>query len=252
MSYITHERIRVAAGFQNRNAQVPFRNQADGNVTHFYVDTDDYEKIVPDFGTGNTLAGVSDVKVFVGLSGSNGLSQLGVSSIDIQTGLIEVSQTVENGASLVVTFSSSAIPSHEIDDIQQQVDGMIDMRLGECYSLPIENIPNSLKFIAEELAKSILLTRPYGINSRYTGEEVSQMVERVNEYFDRVCSEDHQLVDSNGNLINKLDKSASGNVKYVEGGKITGRVFDIEEEQFKKRQYQRDLNPRTKNASFGV
>jgi len=89
----THEKIRVESGFQSRYMRQAFLNNPAAGVTSFFVNSDDYVKIVPEFGTGNIVAGTSDVQVWCGMSGVLGSSRMEVSSIDSDTGRVTLSSS---------------------------------------------------------------------------------------------------------------------------------------------------------------
>ena len=162
MNYTNHERIRVASGFQSRYSKVTLLGEIDSSNTIFYVDNDEYEKIVPDFATGNSYAGVSDVKVFLGVSGGFGMSRLGVSSVDWETGMIELDTAPDTGVSVVVTYASSSVPSQDITNVGNKAEGIINTKLAECYGIPLTKEVPAVTALTEELCEAILLSQSFG------------------------------------------------------------------------------------------
>ena len=67
-------------------------------------------------------------------------------------------------------------------------------------------------------------------------------VSRVGEV-GMICTPNFQLVDDNGSIIDRNDSgSVDGDATYVSGGRDTGILYDITEEQFRKKDYQSDVN----------
>lgn len=261
MAYTTHEKIRVEAGFQSRFSRVPFANTPNGATTVFLVQTDDIVKFVPEFGTGGTIAGVSDVQVFVSLSGT-GTSQMSVSSVDPVSGLITLGSAPTSGSSLVITFSSSGIQSHEIEEVRKRAESTLNQRLTLCYDLPLSTTSSHLTRLASELAAALLLIRNYGSVSRDTAADGYRLYEKLmgrNEILvgtvgsdaerimvgeiGLICTPGSVLIDDDGNEIPRNDEDASGtNVAFKQGGRVSGRLYDITDEQFRFKDFQDVVN----------
>jgi len=262
MALTTHEKIRVEAGFQYRYNKDSFiLGPTAGGATTFHVKADDNVKFVPEFNTGNTVAGVSDVKVWLGLSGVNGVSRMDVSSIDIDSGSVSLDTAPTSGSSLTISYSTSPIESHDIENHRLRAESMINQRLSLCYDLPISPTPSVLTGYASRLAAAFLMIRGYGVGSRDTaadgyalyeqlmgtGTDASQ-VENVAIAPDvgeigMICRPSYQLVDDDGSIITRNDdENVAGNNTYKSGGRIDGVLYDITEEQFRKKDWQSDAN----------
>lgn len=261
MALTTHERIRKLSGFQSMFIRSSFRNSPDGSATAFYVDSDDNVKIVPEFGTGTTVAGISDVQVWLGLSGVYGVSQLGVSAIDIDQGSIRLVIAPPSGCSLTVSYSSSAIASKDIESARKEAEANVNQRLSLCYDLPLSPTPASVESMAARLAAALLLIRGYGTGARDTSEDGYRLYQQLMGDNQRtlgnnsngqlaevgeiglICSPNYQLVDEDGNVIPRNDDdSIVGNNTFVSGGRTRGRIFDVTEEPFRFKPFQDDVN----------
>ena len=168
MALTNHEKIRKEAGFQHTFTRVSFMNSPDGGATTFFLETDDPVKLVPEFGTGTTVAGVSDVEVWCGLSAQYGSSQMTVISIDIDTGAVTLDTPPDSGCSLTVTHSSSSVTSNDLENTRLQAESIVNQRLSHCYELPISPVPASVGSLATRMASALLLVRGYGTGSRST------------------------------------------------------------------------------------
>lgn len=260
MALTTHEKIRVESGFQSRFVRLPFLNSPNSSLTTFHVDNDDNAKIVPEFSTGNTIAGISDVKVYFGLSGVVGTSQLVVSSVDPDMGTVTVSVAPTTGGSLVITYASSAISSLDIESMRLRAESIINKRLALCYSLPISPIPSSLSDLASRMSAALLLIRNYGTGAADTASDGYRLydvlmgdnqallsrgndteISRVGE-IGMICTPDYQLVDDAGNIIPRNDDSVTGTNQYTVGGLVNGRLYDISEEAFRRKDWQENVN----------
>lgn len=264
MAFTTHEKIRVEAGFQNRFVREAFQlgPTADG-ATAFYVRTDDNIKFVPEFNTGNTIAGISDVKVWCGLSGIQGISQMVVTSIDQNSGQVILNTAPTSGSSLTITYSSSAVGSQDIENIRSQAESIINRRLALCYDLPLSPVPSCIIDLASRLSAAMLLIRNYGGGARDTSQdgwklyqqlmglaqipavtrESSSTLMDVGE-IGLICTTNYQLVDDNGNVIVRNDGSSTDSTDYKSGGRVVGRIYDITEEQFRFKKPQVDADTR--------
>lgn len=261
MALTTHENIRVESGFQSKFVRQPFKNAANGVDTVFFVNSDDNYKFVPDFGTGSTIAGISDIEVRLGLSGVYGTSILGVSAIDIDDGSVRLSVIPVSGASLVITYSSSAISSKEIESIRLQAESIVNQRLSLCYDLPLSPTPSSINSLATRLASALLLIRSFGPNSRSTSSDGYALYEKlmgdnagvialgtdsevrnVGE-IGLICTPNYQLVDDSGAIVQRNDdEDIIGDIEYSVSGRIDGRIYDITEEPFRKKPWQVDVD----------
>lgn len=262
MSLTTHEKIRVEAGFQSRYVKESFLAEPTSNgATTFHVRSDDNIKFVPEFSTGNTIAGVSDAKAWCGLSGVHGVSRLDISSINIDSGAVTLGCTPDSGCSLTVSYSSSAVPGQDIENIRLQAESMINQRLSLCYDLPISPTPSVLISLASRLSAALLLIRGYGTGSRDTSADGYELWgqlmgsgERQQEYGEMrtavdvgevgmICKPDYQLVDDNGVLILRNDdERIGGNSTYKAGGRVRGRLYDISEEEFRYKDWQQNVD----------
>jgi hypothetical protein len=260
MALTTHEKIRVEAGFQSRFVRLPFLNEPTGSISTFYVTNDDNAKIVPEFSTGGTIAGVSDVMVYLGLSGVVGSSQLSVSSIDPNMGSVTLSANPPLGSSLVITYASSAISSLDIETMRLRSESIVNSRLSLCYDLPIQPLPSTISDLATRLAAAQLLIRNYGTGAADTasdgyrlydvlmGENAGVLirgeeseVRRVGE-IGLICSANYQIVDDNGNVIPRNDGTINGDNNFISGGLVNGRIYDISEEAFRRKDWQENVD----------
>lgn len=257
MSYTTHEKIRVESGFQQRFVKESFLNDPDGSVKTFFVRSDDNVRFVPDFNTGNTIAGVSDVQVWIGLSGVLGVSQMAVSSIDIDAGSVTLTATPDSGSSLTISYASSPITSTDIETKRLQAEAIVNQRITQCYDLPISPTPSVLTDLSTRLASALLLIRGYGTGARDTSGDgyalYAQLMgdnNRSNDGNDTVnvgeigmiCSQGYQLVDDNGNIIPRNDEDSEVSTEYIDGGRVRGRLYDVTEEAFRFKPFQEDVN----------
>lgn len=262
MALTTHEKIRVEAGFQQRYVKEEFLTGATSNgATTFHVKSDDNIKFVPEFGTGNTLAGVSDVKVWCGLSGDNGVSRLAVNSINRDSGAVVLGCTPNSGCSLTISYSSSPIGSQDIENIRLQAESIINQRLTLCYDLPISPVPSVLTSLASRLSAALLLTRGYGTGSRDTSADGYALYEQLmgsgeaqQEFGEMrtavdvgevgmICRPAYQLVNDDGTRIPRNDEERiGGNFTYKTGGRVRGRLYDITEENFRYKEWQEDAD----------
>lgn len=258
MAYTTHEKIRVESGFQQRFMHEEFKNSPDGSNDTFYVQSDDLYKFVPNFNTGATVAGVSDVQVFVGVSGGLGLSRMDIDSIDSDLGYVKLSNVPTSGSSLVVSYASSPIASYEIEAVRLQAESIVNQRMSLCYDLPVSPVPSYITNLTTRLSSALLLIRGYGTGARDTsgdgyalwnqlmgnGEvsnENSTGILQVGE-IGMICTPHYQLVDDNGVKIPRNDEDIEGNQGYVDGGRVSGRLYDITEEEFRFKDYQVDAD----------
>lgn len=275
MALTTHERIRVFAGFQHRFDRNSFGNTPNGSETTFHVRSDDPVKFVPEFGSGGTVAGVSDVQVWVGLSGVFGVSRMTVAAIDIGQGSVQLASAPSTGVSLTINYSSSSISSIDIEDARKQAESIINQRIGICYDLPISPTPTYLQIMATRLSAALLLIRGFGTGARDTSQDgyaLYRMIMGENKapkaissqnnanYPDvgelgMVCSPGYQIIDDNGQPIPRNDTDSAGGVGedgFTLGGRVQGRIYDITEEQFRFKPFQDDVNreqPGTNNNS---
>ena len=261
MALTTHEKIRVEAGFQSRFIREEFRNSPNSVDSVFYVHSDDNIKFVPEFGTGNTVAGLSDIKVYLGLSGIYGVSQLTISEVDVEQGSVRLPMVLATGTSLVISYSSSAIPSRDVEDVRLQAESIVNQRLSLCYSLPLSPTPSAISSLASRLGAAFLLMRGYGAGARDTsndGYELYKLIMGANiglvsvgtdsesapvGELGLICSPSYQLVDDLGNIIVRNDSDTiSGAGAYVNGGRVIGRIYDVTEESWRFKDFQADVN----------
>lgn len=256
----THEKIRVESGFQNRFNRVSFLNSPGVSTSTFYVDTDDIVKIVPNFNTGNTYAGISDVAVWGGLSGVVGSSRYTVSGIDYEIGSITLNAVPDTGSSIVVDFASSNVANYEVENVRLQAESIVNQKLSTCYSLPLTPNPSSIVSMTTRLGAALLLIRDYGVGARSTSKDGYMLYEQLmgkNQaaYSDTgmgvlevgeigmICRQGYQLVDDNGIVIPRNDETnIDSTVSYVDGGRVAGRLHNITDEnmRFKKPQIDAD------------
>jgi hypothetical protein len=246
----THEKIRTEAGFQHIFTRTTFLNEPDGSAKVFYVTTDDRVKLVPNFGTGATVAGVSDVQVWMGLSGVYGMSQMMVTSVDPDTGAIGITNLAPVGASLVGTYASSPVDSRQIEDIRLQAEGIINQRLSQCYNLPLSVTSSSLTSMASRLASSLLLIRNYGQVSRDTSANGYALYNSLMGTDGQpgeiglICTPDYQLVDDTGTIIPRNDGTIDSGEEYGSEGYNPGHLYVIGEENFRFKRDPLDTNSR--------
>lgn len=256
----THEKIRLESGYQHRFSRVSFLNTPDGTGTAFYVGTDDPVRIVPNFSTGNTVAGVSDVAVWLGLSGVNGSSRMSVSSVDYEAGIVTLGVTLTSGASVTIDYASSPLTHFDIESVRLQAENIVNQRLSLCYDLPIAPTPSVLTSLATRLSAALLLIRDYGVGARSTSKDGYMLYDRLmgrNQQQNAdvvvgtmevgevgmICLPNYQLVDDNGTIIPRNDESkVSASVSYVAGGRVSGRLFNITDENVRFKEPQVDAN----------
>lgn len=253
MAYTTHEKIRLEAGFQQRFVKEDFLNNPNGVLTTFFVKTDDNIKFVPEFGTGSTIAGVSDVKVWIGLSGIFGVSQMIVNSINIDSGSVTLNAIPNNGCSLTITYSSSSVSDNDIEQIRLQSESILSQRLAQCYELPLTATPSMITREATGLAAALLLIRGYGTGSRSTSTDgyalYSQLMGdnedkagKIGE-IGMICQPGYQLINDDGTVVPRTDEQTFIDNTYIMGGRINrGRLFDISEEVVRFKPFQDDVN----------
>ncbi len=256
MALTTHEKIRVVSGFQSRFSREAFRNPTGISTNAFFVNSDDNVKFVPEFGTGNTIAGISDVQVYLGLSGVYGVSQLGVSSIDISQGSVLLSLVPPLGCSLTISYSSSAITSRDVEDVRLEAEAIINQRLALCYDMPVSS--SSLVSLASRLAAAFLLIRGYGVGANrdlaadgyrlYAQLLGDPQMDQANTKMKNtgeiglICTPNFQLVDDGGNIIPRMDSGINGTDTFTVGGRVDGRIYDPTEEPFRKKDWQENVN----------
>lgn len=256
----THEKIRLESGYQHRFSRISFLNNPDGTANTFFVSSDDPIKIVPNFYTGNTSAGVSDVAVWLGLSGVNGASRLTISSIDENTGAVTLGITPVSGASLTIDYASSPLNYNDIEAVRLQAENMVNQRLSLCYDLPIAPTPSVIASLATRLASSLLLIRDYGIGARSTskdgymlyeqlmGKQQEQSVNSVVGIMEvgeigMICRPGYQLVDDSGVIIGRNDDdNIESTTAYVSGGRVAGRLHNITDENMRFKEPQVDAD----------
>jgi len=262
MALTTHEKIRVEAGFQYRYNKDSFiLGPTAGGATTFHVQADDNVKFVPEFNTGNTIAGVSDVKVFIGLDGISGVSRVNVTAIDIDSGSVTLDTPPVSGSSLTISYSTSPIESQDIENHRLRAESMINQRLSLCYNLPIAPIPSVLTGYASRLSAAFLMIRGYGVGSRDTAADGYALYEQlmgtgtdaslvknvaiapdVGE-IGMICRPSYQLVDDNGQVISRNDEERiNSNNLFKSGGRVNGRLYDITEEKFRRKNWQQNVN----------
>lgn len=261
MALTTHEKIRLEAGFQSTFTREALLNTPNGSQTTFFVNSDDNVKFVPNLGSGGTIAGLSDIQVFIGLSGVYGVSQLQVSALDIEQGSVSLNAAPPTGSSLTINYASSAVTSAQIEDIRLQAEGIVNQRLSLCYDLPLAPTPSSVTSLATRLSAAMLLIRNYGTGSQSTasdgyglynllmGENHALLssgtdAEQANVgEIGLICSANYQLVDDAGNVIPRNDIVNNGdNNVFVAGGRVRGRLYDVTEEQFRYKDWQNEVN----------
>jgi hypothetical protein len=269
MALTTHEKIRVEAGFQSRFIRQAFRNDPDGSQTTFYADSDDNIKFVPEFGTGNTVAGISDVKVWVGLSGVFGVSRMGVSGVDISQGSVQVDTAPDSGASLVIDYASSSLPGDDIEAIRREAEALVRQRAARCYNLLEAETAPYLQNLAARYAAALLLVRNFGKSSRTTAVDGYALLDQLigenagiinrgtdSEVADvgeigQICQPGFVLVDADGEIIDRTDANDLEGVEdFQAGGRVTGRIYDITEENFRLKDWQNQAN--TEQAGSGL
>lgn len=259
MALTNHESIRTEAGYQHKHSKVSFSNSTGVSTVAYYVNTDDPIKIVPNFGTGTTIAGVSDVKVWQGLSGI-ALTQLTVSSVDPEVGVVTLSTPPASGSSLIIDFASSPLPSNDIEAKRLQAESMVNQRLSLCYNLPLTPVPSMITSLASRLAAALLLIRDYGVGARSTSKDGYMLYEQLMgkkevPYSDSgqgtiwvgeigmLCSPGYQIVDDTGVIIPRNDEdNIDGGEDFQIGGRVVGRLFNITDETVRFKDYQVDAN----------
>lgn len=262
MALTTHEQIRVESGFQSRFVREEFINSTGVSTNTFFVNSDDNVKFVPEFGTGNTIAGVSDVQVWCGLAGVYGTSRLNVVAVDIDQGSVRLDVVPTVGSSLTINYSSSAITSKDIENVRLQAEATVNQRLSLCYDLPLSANSSLATSLATRLAMALLLIRNYGAGAKDTSSDGYAMYDKlmggniavinrgdgsdsdtanVGE-IGLICTPNFQLVDDNGQVIPRNDHSVDGEQNYTAGGRVNGVIFDITEENFRRKPWQKDVD----------
>jgi len=259
MALTTHEDIRIEAGFQQEYSKESFLETPTGS-TVFHVRSDYNEKFVPNYGTGGTIAGVSDVQAWLGLSGIGGVSRMNITAIDINSGSVTLDTAPATGSSLTVSYASSQISSNRIERVRLQAEAMVNKKLVLCYDLPMSPVPSDIKSMASRLASSLLMIRGYGVGSRDTAtdgyalyeilmgsgkvsDEGSEVQKSDVGEIGMICSNGYALVDDGGIEIPRNDAdTVDGGSGFVDGGRVTGRMFDVTEEPFRMKPHQEDVN----------
>lgn len=257
----THEKIRIEAGYQHRHDKAVFSNALGASTVTFFVYTDDPIKIVPNFSTGGTVAGVSDVRVW------NGVTQQVVDSVNPEVGFITLSTVPAAGSSLTVDFASSPLSSRDIEDKRLQAESIVNQRLSLCYSSPISPVPSMIDSLASRLAASLLLIRDYGVGAKSTSKNGYMLYEQLMgkrevPYSDSgqgtiwvgeigmLCSPGYQIVDDDGNVIPRTDEgSVESGTGFEVGGRVAGRLYNITDETVRFKDFQVDAN--TNQAGSG-
>lgn len=268
MALTTHEKIRVESGFQSYFTREAFQNLPNGINSVFFVNSDDNVKFVPNFNTGATIAGVSDVAVYLGLSGIYGVSRLNVTAIDIEQGSVQLPMVLPTGASLTINYASSPIPYYQVEQMRRQAESIINNRLGLCYTLPWTYTSSQITSMASRLAAAMLLIRNYGTGSRDTASDGYRLYDLLmgnqdtllNEGTDTemtrageiglICTPNFQLIDDDGVIIPRNDSGTVGNGGiFTPGGRVRGRLYDISEEAFRFKDWQDDTMNRDQPGS---
>lgn len=258
MALTTHEKIRIESGFQSRYTKEASLNSPDGIASVFFVQSNDAVKFVPALNTGNTIAGISDIQVWLGLSGIFGVSLLGISAINIDSGSIQLSIVPVLGSSLTINYSSSAISSQDVEDIRLEAEALINQRLSLCYNMPVASI-GRLNLMAARLGAAFLLTRGYGAGTRsdmaVDGYKLYALLlgdGQMNQgdpkikgagEIGMICTPNWQMVDDSGNIVQRND-AGNGNAtdSFIAGGRVNGTIYDITEEGFRKKDSQQWAN----------
>jgi hypothetical protein len=251
--YTTPEKVRVEAGFQHRFSRQAFKNSPNSSSTKFYVKSEDPIKLVPEFMNGNTTSGVSDVQVFLGLSGINGISQLVVSSVNSLEGSIVLNTAPPTGSSLVISYASSPITDIDTLTVIAEAEAMLNQRLASFYYIPIGASCSIITQLATQLAAARLMIREFGIGSKDTASDgyalynllMGDPKDPTSGEIGRITMPDYTLIDDSGNVIPRKDgANIIGAGDFITGGRVNGRIFDITEEQFRLKQSQLDVNTR--------
>jgi len=262
MMYTTPEKVRVRAGFQNPYNRVPILGTPDGAETTFYIDNEDPIKFVPAQGLSAMVAGISSIKVYVGLSGVLGSSQMVVTAIDDELGSFTLGTAPVVGASVTITYSSSSISNEDVDDILSQAQNLINNKLGQCYDIPLSPVPSVIERLTTDLAAFYLLEREYGAAAPDSNSDAQALYDRLfgdnsvvvrpgtttdtevinNGELGMICTPKYVLYQNDGTLIGRKDDDISGNNTFITGGRVNGRLFDITEEPFRKKDWQIDVN----------
>ena len=251
MALTTHEKIRKYAGLQEEFIRQPFQNDPDSGSTLFYVTSDYNYRVIPYLSTGNTVAGISDVRVYAGLSGIAGMSQLTVTVVDPELGYIGVDTAVNTGVSLVVNYSSSSVSSDDIEQIRLEAENIVNRRLSICYDTLLSPTPSSVTSLATRLSSALLLIRGYGtmgqdtsrdgyalygqimgdnqaVANRGDGSEVLGVGE-----LGLICTENFELTYDDGSIVPKNTDGAADAGNFIPGGDVRGRLNVIQDEEFR-------------------
>jgi hypothetical protein len=258
----------MEAGFQHRFSRISFLNSPNSSSTSFFVSTDDPIKIVPEFSTGNTIAGVSDVAVWIGLSGVAGSSRMSVSSVDYQTGAVVVSVAPVTGSSLTIDYASSPLSHLDIENVRLQAESIINQRLSLCYDLPVSPTPSVLSSMASRLGAALLLIRDYGVGARSTSKDGYMLYEQLmgkQQYpyaetgmgildvgeIGMLCRPGYQLVDDDGTIITRNDEdNIESSESYVSGGRVSGRLHNITDENMRYKEPQVDADSNQAGSGY--
>jgi hypothetical protein len=187
------------------------------------------------------------------MSGADGLSVMTVTAISQLDGAITVNTAPTTGASIVATYTSSAIPDSDVMTVINEASNVIQNKLGQCYSLPLTTVPSSIQRLTTELASAMLLIRNYGVQDTESAQDGYALYDRLmgntsdikddnGGEINKICSTGWQMYDDDGTLIPRSDIDLGVNTSFVSGGRVNGRVFDITEERFRKKPFQADVN----------
>lgn len=240
MSYTNIKNIRVEAGFYNQHVNEVFNTPIDGTTNRLYVDyglNGSLEKFIP---TGSTnVLQASDFSVFYGLSGV-GATIVSVTAWDSQLGYVDLDTVPVSGASLSITYASSAVSGADVEQVRIEAESAVNNVLSACYAVPLSAQVSEITNLATKLATGYLLVRNYGTESTDTSADGYKLIDYVlgsgenagNGRLYDFCKENSQLVDDNGNVIpkNESDQVTGSNIY---NGLTGGQLFSIEEENFR-------------------
>lgn len=241
MAYTNHKDIRLQAGFWNLRTYEEFRTDPDGSTTKFYIDNQyngDVEKIVT-IGSTDTLS-ADDVTVFYGASGANGVSVLGVSSLDADLGYIELSVAPDSGSSVTVTYASSPVQNEIVESVRLEAESTVNNVLSECYTVPLSTTVSEVNNLAAKLAAGYLLIRNYGSAAIDTAADGYKLVDYVlgidhnagNGRLYWFCKTEGRLVDDSGSEVAKKTSDEDYISASKTGGIDQGDLFTIDQENF--------------------
>lgn len=225
MSYSTIQKIREKAGVQNIFTRQEMISTGSSQI--WAVDTDDFIKLVPNNNDGATQSSINDILVEM-----NGAS-IGVSAININTGMITLTSGSTTGACVLATYASSPITDRRVFDFMVEANSLINSYVGSVYTLPLGVCIPFLSDLETKLAAGNLLQSSFGTSATDLAEDGYKMQEEVLLILDKISKEEIALVDIDG-VVLPVPSGSGGGENDVQGdiSRTQGTLFISEEECF--------------------